>query len=138
MMTSIISALKTIIEAITDVQVVYDYEPKTLSSYPAVTITPMGHEDEYLNLRDTRRIYTVIVRVYGELSSTHEETQVKIRDVADEITEKLTNQTNIALGGVVDFTNLTKSTYKFVEGTSSYFVCELEYKATARQNRYTT
>lgn len=138
MMTNIISALETIIEAITDVQVVYNYEPKSISSYPAVTITPFGHEDEYLNLRDTRRVYTIMIRVLGELSNTHEETQIKVRDVADEVAEKITNQTNIALGGLVDFTMLTKSTYKFVQGTSDYYVCEIEYKAHARQNRYTT
>jgi len=135
-MDTIISALKTIAENVSGVQIVYNTEPKEITKYPAVTITPIGHEDQYLNLRDTIRRYKVMIRVWGELTDSHDTTQVKIRQIAQTITEKISNQTNITLLGVVDFSLLTKGDAKFIKGKSDYFVYEIEYIASTRQNRY--
>lgn len=135
MINTIITQLKTIIGGISDVKVVYDVEPKEITTYPAVTIVPIGHEDEYLNLRDTIRRYNIMIRVWGELTATHEETQRKVRGIASTIAEKITNQTNIALSANIDFTLLTTGEAKFVKGKSDYYVYEIKYTASTRQNR---
>ena len=137
-MESIITQLKAIVDTITTVKVCYDYEPKEITQYPAVTIVPIGHSDEYLNLRDTKRRYNIMLRVWGELTNTHEETQKTIRQIADSIIQKITNQTNLALSGGGDFTLLTTGEAKFIQATSNYYVYEITYSIMKRQNRYTT
>jgi len=126
--SSIITAIDTIINGITAVKEHYTYEPQQFTKYPAVTITPIGHHEEYLTLRDTRREYTFSIRVYGQIDNTRTDTQVTIRDLVDTIIDTLGLQTNITLNGACDYSELSDATFKFVERGSSLFVGEITMK----------
>lgn len=134
MYSDIITKLKARIEALDDVQACLDYEPTSLSVYPTVTVTPLGHTEEYQTLRDTRWNINIAIRVYGELSDTDETTQKTVRALVQSIVEDLNS--DITLTGTVEFSMLTKAEFKFVTRDTNLFVGELTYSATQRHNRY--
>jgi hypothetical protein len=136
MYSSIITALKNLIDDITSVQAIYDSEPTEITEYPAVILLPDSHRESYANLRDNRVDVTIIIRVYGQLDATHSTSQVKVREVADSIIAKLAKQTNITLGGLVDFSTLTDATFRFGKGKAQLYICEMRYKCAYRINRY--
>lgn len=136
--SDIISAIDTIISGITEVKAHYQYEPQQITAYPAVTISPQGHTDQFLSLRDTKREYAFTVRVWGQMESTRNDTQIVVRDIAEKIIDKLTSSTNITLGGVVEFSTLTSGKFLFVQRESSIYVFETTYKAVVTINRETS
>jgi len=136
MYSSIIGAIKTILQGISSIKIIYDYEPTEITKYPAVTILPEGHRESYANLRDSRVDVNIMIRVYGQLDATHATSQVTIREIADSIMATLTKQTNITLGGVVDFSTLTDVSFKFAKAKAPLYMCEMRYKCVYRNNRY--
>lgn len=134
MYTDIIGKLKTRIEALDDVQACFDYEPNTFDgTFPAVTITPLGHTEEYQTLRDTRWNIQIMIRVYGQLGTTAEASQKEVRELVQDIVEDLND--DITLTSTVEFSMLTRAEFKFVERDTNLFVGELTYQATQRHNR---
>ncbi len=126
--STIITAIDTIIATISGVKEHYTYEPQQFTKYPAVTIVPVGHEESYLSLRDTRRIYTFIIRVYGQMDNTRTDTQITIRDLVDSIIDTVGLQSNVTLGGTCDYSELTTANFKFITRESSLFVGEITLK----------
>ena len=126
--SAIITAIDTIINGISAVKAHYTYEPQQLTAYPSVTITPIGHHEEYLSLRVTRREYTFAIRVYGQLDNTRTDTQTTIRDLVDTIIDTIGLQSNITLGGACDYSQLTDCTFKYLQKESSIMVGEIIMK----------
>ena len=126
--SSIITAIDTIISGITAVKEHLTYEPQEFSAYPAVTITPVGHHEEALSLRDTRRQYSFMIRVYGQMDNTRTNTQITVRDLADSIIDTIGLQSNIKLGNTCDYHEFTDCVFKYVQRGSSLYVAEITLK----------
>lgn len=132
--STIITALDTLIGNVTGVKEHFTYEPQQFTKYPAVTITPVGHQEEYLSLGVTSRTYTFTIRVYGQLDNTRSGTtstlnsQIVVRDLVDSIIDTIGLQSNITIGGTVDYSELTGCAFKMVQKEASYFVGEITLK----------
>ena len=126
--STIIEAIQDILENVTGVQEVFTHEPQQFTKYPSVTVTPLGHHEEYLSLRDTKREYTIVIRVYGQLDNTRVDTQEVIRDLADDIIDELGKQENLKLSGHCDYSELTDCVFKFVQKESSLYLAEITMK----------
>lgn len=137
MFTSIITQLKTLLESVAGVQLVYDYEPNKPTKYPFVSITPLGHgKSEYLSLRDAKREVRIMIRVYGHLHDTQKTGQTNLRTVVDSVINTLEHKNNVTLGGTIDFSELSESNFQFVNKESQLYVCEIIYHAQVRYNRF--
>lgn len=134
--TNIISAIDTIVGGVTGVVSHFQYEPQQMTAYPAVTITPIGHNDKFNSLRDTERTYSFMVRVWGQMDNTREDTPVVIRNLADAIIDALGSQANMSLGGLIAWSNLTAGKFVYVQKEASYYVAELTYTAIVNHSRY--
>lgn len=133
--STIISAIDSVIAGISAVKAHYTYAPQEMGTYPAVTIEPVGHVDNFLSLRDTKRDYTFKIRVWGQLDNTRTDTQTVVRDLVDTIIDTLGLQSNLTLGGVVEWSNLTEANFVYVQKESSFFVGEITYKARVTYSR---
>ena len=136
-MDNIITQLKTLIQSVTDVQVVYDYLPDQISSYPAVGIKEMNFKSTYLNLGNTRREWTFLIRVFVQIVEGSEQaSQKEIRAIAQGIMDKLEHKDNVKLGGACDFTTLEEGESRFIDAPSRMCVFDILYKATTSFNRF--
>ncbi len=137
MFTAIISQLKTLLTAVTGVQIVYDYEPNKPTKYPFVSITPLGHaKSQYASLRDATREVRIMIRVYGHLHDTQKTGQTNLRSVVDSIINVLEHKDNVTLGGTINYSELSESNFHFVNKESQLYVCEIIYHAQVRYNRF--
>lgn len=135
--SDIIDKLDTIVAGITEIKVRYKYEPQQITAYPAISISPVGHTDNFLSLRDTKREYNFTLRLWGQMESTRDDTQIVIRDIAEKLIDKLNATSNITLGGTVEFSQLTTGKFAFIQKESSMYVFEIGYKAIVTINRDT-
>lgn len=133
--SDIIDKLDTIVAGITEVKAHFKYEPQQITAYPAVSISPVGHTDNFLSLRDTKREYNFTLRVWGQMEATRDDTQVVVREIADKLIDKLEATSNITLGGTVEFTQLTTGKFAFIQKEASMYVFEIGYKAIVTINR---
>lgn len=135
MISTILADLKTIIESISGVQKVYIYEPQEIEKYPAVILTVDGHEDSYKSLRDTERNLRIRVRTIAELTSTYQESQAAVVNLAETISNTITNTTNVSLSGDINFTRLTSGETRFIVGDNKLFLYDFVYTASMLINR---
>ena len=137
MFSAIIAQLATLIATVSGVQIVYDYEPNKPAKYPFVSITPIGHvKSEYATLRDSSREVRIMLRVYGHLHETQMTGQTNLRTVVDSIIDTLEKKDNVTLSGTIDYSELSESTFHFVNKESQLYVCEITYFARVRFNRF--
>lgn len=135
MYREIIGELKTIIQNINSVQSVYDYEPRQKTAYPCVTITPVGHNEEYLSIGRTSREVNFMIRVYQNITTDDDDGQILIQDVVDDVIDELSKATNTTLNGKCAYTSLSKSVFSFVTAESPLYVAEITYTAMVLFNR---
>jgi hypothetical protein len=69
MYSTIKSAIKTHIEAITGIKNVYGYEKGDLNGYPSAVVTLEGINCEYSTTREDERKYTFKVKIFQELDA---------------------------------------------------------------------
>lgn len=114
-------------------------ETKDISAYPAVKIVSGGYNETYQNLRDTRREYSFIIRIYGQVKDNTDfaDVQRKVRLIADVIRDTLGLQTNITLNGLIDFSNLSEGAPTSATRFGEFYVFPITYKAVKLFNRYT-
>jgi hypothetical protein len=105
----IIDAIDTLLDTITDIKAVYDVEPTSITAYPCAIIVPLSHTEEYQTLKHIKRTFKIRIMVWGQLQDTSEDSQRIVRDIVDQIIDKLAN--NITLSGEVDFTKLTECSF---------------------------
>lgn len=136
-MDNIIAQLKTLIQTVTDVQVVYDYLPDQITNYPAIGIKEVNFKSTYLNLGNTRREWTFLIRVFVQIVDGSEQaSQKEVRAVAQGIMDKLEHKNNVKLGGVCDFTTLEEGESRIVDTPSRMCIFDILYHATTSFNRF--
>jgi len=107
MYSSIKTAIKTNIEAITGIKNVYGYEKGDLAGYPSAVVLCESIECDYLSTTEDERKYTFKVKIYQELeddatgASTAEST---IEALIDNVLDKFGN--DWTLGGICHKANI--------------------------------
>jgi len=77
--------IKTKLESISDIQVVYDYPWLDFDGYPAVTITPSEMESDYETQQHNIRTYAFMIRAFLDLEIVNQATLQKKVEKGHEI-----------------------------------------------------
>ena len=133
--SELITKLAAIITAgVMDLKAVYTSYPNgPLSVFPCAIVMPSGRTSEFLSTRDTRRKVTIFIRIYGSLDNTEVNTQIKIRDVADKVTNVL--EKNITLDSTIEWSQPISDKFAFDSKTNNLYYNEITYVANVRFNR---
>lgn len=119
MINDIIITIKQKIEGITEVAVVYDYDPKDLVSYPAVVVSASRFGgSNYIDLGHYNRVVHISIKVYGLLTDNHEDTQKAVRDIAEKIMDVLDD--DITLGNTVNNLAVEGIDYRYIVEQDMY------------------
>lgn len=130
---SIAAQIKVILQTITEINVVYDYNEKQLDKFPAVTISMAGHDNEFGDLAANKRIYRFFVRLYVRSDSDSDAERI-LRIIADKVIEKIEN--NVTLNSSCDFANPTRaSPPTFLEREIPVYMLEMTVEVRKRVNR---
>lgn len=135
---AVITAIKGVLESISSIKEVHGAFPEQFEQYPAAVILPVSWDDSLADLRDTRIDATYQIAIYNHLSPDYKSGQERLREIVREVKALLTNQDNIRLGGVCDFSRLTSGRYELDNGEARQCSCYLEYRITKRFNRYSS
>jgi hypothetical protein len=129
---SITAQLKAILEAVTGLNEVYDYEPKELLKYPCATITAQSHQNLFNDTAANRRQYTFTIRCFYRTddAATAEST---LQGIADSVISAI--ETNVTLNGACDFARPTASKWLYAERELPMRIVEITIEAVKRVNR---
>lgn len=129
---TIAAQLKTILQTITELNQVYDYEPKELLKYPCATITSTSHKNEFNDLAANRRIFTFTIRIYNR-TDIASDAETIMRIVADRVITTI--EGNVTLNGSCDWASPTEGKWGFAEREVPVRICEIAIEAAKRVNR---
>ena len=129
---TIAAQLKILLQTITELNQIYDYEPKELLKYPCATITSSGHRNEFNDLAANRRVFTFIIRIYNRTDSASDAETI-MRTVADRVISVV--EGNITLNGSCDWASPTEGKWGFAEREVPVRICEITVEAVKRVNR---
>ena len=100
--TSIRSALKTILDGISEIQVVFDYHEENLTGFPAVTFDVAEEAGQFITNKENLRTITFQINIYQEVKVITENEAKRILDVvSDAIITAIESDFN--LSGTVDY-----------------------------------
>jgi hypothetical protein len=136
----VIGAIADLIEASikngTEAVTVYEGIPNHATVFPYISIRPVGWKETYQDLRDTEIEATYAIDCYINIADTTLDAQTDLRNIVNDTVNLLGLQTNITLGGLVDYSNLTAGSYLFDQKEASLYFCEITYTVTKKYNRY--
>lgn len=133
----LINVVKTILEeGDAGLQVVYPTLPETLEVYPCCTISPVGHSNSFASLRDNERLYTLSIKIFANLQDITEDTQLKLREITDNVVNVLEKQANLNLDGVVDWSNPSQAKFEFLNTPGRIYMSEITFQVHGRFNRW--
>lgn len=131
---SISSAIATLLNTVTELNQVTEYEPKEVKKYPAAAITPLGHDNAPYDIAANRRVFSFIVRLYYRIDDGVGTTYEGVmRDLVDKVLNKL--ESSVTLNGSCDFSLATKAKWLFQEREVPVRVVEISIDAVKRVNR---
>lgn len=97
--------LKTLLQTVTELQVVYDYRNSTIEGYPAVIFDMTNEEGTMLDDANNVRVITFTLWIICELPIKGEDLAKTILDNATKaVINVLEDRDNATLGGTVDWT----------------------------------
>lgn len=98
------AGIVTLLQSATKAKVVYDYEETKPSGYPAITVTPMEGEAEFLDTIRVRRDFTFSVKIYQErLEATPSGAETIITNLVDQVISLCDDFSNTTLSNTVVF-----------------------------------
>lgn len=105
---SIAAKLVELLQEITDLAVVYDYDPEKLEQFPAATITAQGHQNSFLDTAANDRRFSFLIRLFYRLD-VDQDAETTLRDLTDQVIAKL--EANVVVQGVWDMAMPTEATF---------------------------
>lgn len=103
--SAIRAQIKTLLETVTELQVVYDYRNPTITGYPAVIFDMTNEEGTMLDDSNNVRVITFTLWIICELPVKGESQAKTILDNATKaVINKLEAKANDTLAGTVDWT----------------------------------
>lgn len=109
---TIAAGIKTLLDTVDGLAVVYDHEAKELANYPAATITAAGHENSFADLQANKRMYSFYIRVYYRTADA-DTAESAVRTIVDDIIAAI--EADVTLSGTCDYAMPTRSTWAYVE-----------------------
>jgi hypothetical protein len=122
MINTIKAKIKSVIEDITEVQEVNDYERVGFDGFPAVNITMAGNDSNFWSTATNQRAYNFIIRVFiplkgspyeGEFDNSKQLAEKTMSDVVDEILNTFDQSTE--MNRTVDILRAAPSNWGYVE-----------------------
>lgn len=127
MIKPIIAKLKSLLEANSQLQKVYDYERSDPTGTPFATITPAANENNYFTTTENERMYAFLIRLFVERKGqgSEENSEAAMRELLDSVLDTLDR--NYTLSGLG-----TKAGYTFINMRAAPSV----WGYTGRENQY--
>lgn len=94
---SIANQLVTLLQQITDLAVVYDYDEPDLKQFPAATVQAQGHQNRFHDTAANDRRYEFLIRLYYRLDND-QDAETILRSLTDQVIAKL--EANVSVSGV--------------------------------------
>lgn len=130
---SLISAqIKSILDGISSISVVYGYEAKELAEYPAATVSVLGHNNDFYDTGNNRIDYQFVIRIYSRLADASDG-ETKIMTVADDLITQLNS--NLTLNGTCDWSRVSAGKAFYAEREIPVRGMEFTLVATKRVSR---
>ena len=129
--TTIGTALFNKVDAVSDLDFTYNYEPKELAKYPCATVSALSHANTFADTAANRREMVFIIRVYFRTDQTDYERIM--RTTVDAIMEAV--ETDPSLSGACDFAEPSEAKWFFQEREVPVRVCEITVNCVFRKNR---
>lgn len=129
---SISAQIKALLEGVTGLNEVYEYEPKELAKYPCATITAQSHQNLFNDTAANRRQYTFMIRCFYRTDDAAV-AESTLQTIADAIISAI--ETNVTLNGACDFARPTAGKWLYAERELPVRIVEITVEATKRFNR---
>lgn len=110
----------------------YNYEPKELKNYPALTVSVLGHSNDPYDTAGNKREYSFMVRVYTRTDDASYG-EDSMRQCLDAVITAL--EGNVSLNSICDFNRATKGKVFYQEREVPVRVGEITIVAVKRVNR---
>jgi len=145
MLENLIQKIKELIDEISGIASVYEYEPEKFENTPVVVIVPSSNEDEYKTSNENTRVYAFDLRIFVNRSVAPEGNDVDeyadriLRGLVDDVLDKL--DSNYGLSGIsvptgYTFCNMTvsPSSWGIAGREDEYRVAELDVRCNVSVN----
>lgn len=129
---SIKTEIMTKLQALTEINNLFDEEPKELGAYPAVAVTFMGHQDTPHDTAGNVRVFQFMVRGYYPTDVANDAEAI-LGDLADKIIAAL--EADVTLNGSCDYTRATEGKFLYQEREIPLRIVEITISAVKRLNR---
>jgi hypothetical protein len=129
---AIATAIKNLVDEVTELLVVYEKEPPELLQFPCATVSSIEHENVAQDTAANRRRYSHMVRLYHKQDSANT-VETILRDLADKVIAKL--EANVDLQGSCDYSTPNRGTWRNAEREVPVKVVEITVDAYKRVNR---
>ena len=129
---AIADAIQTKLLTITDINIVYNHEPKELVEYPAATISARSHTNAFNDLCANVRRYVFIIRLYFR-TDVAQDAETVLRDLADQVITII--EADPTIGGSCDFAIPTSGSWSFQTREVPVKVVEILVEARKRVER---
>lgn len=136
--SSITSQIVTLLESISAIQEVSNYEKSSFRGFPAATVVGSDNESDFEGNQERHRIYAFTIRMYIEFSSDAQggsgeglkEVDRILRSLSDTVIDTFDNPTNARFSGNADS---TAEKVLFVEPTPSSWFYDVDRKMRGKE-----
>jgi hypothetical protein len=135
MIETLITKIQTLLETITDLQVVYPYERADADGTPFATITPSSNENAYETTSENHRIYAFTARFFVERKGQSNDAgcETTTRALVDKVLNLVDrnwglNGVTVPIGYTLLFMEAAPSAWGYVGREMEYRVAEVKIK----------
>lgn len=128
--------IKTLLQGVSGVLYVYDYEKPELVGYPCITVTATSSDVEDVDTANNFRNYTFTVRVYQEITKDGrgaDNGERIMRTIVDSVIDKFDK--DITLGGNCLMCRPVTGQWFWVDREKEHRAAEIEVKCLVKDGR---
>lgn len=129
---SIAAGIMARLQTVSELEQVYNHEPKELAKFPCATVTAFSHADIFADTAANTRQFTFMVRLYFR-TDVAQDAETVLRSVADKVIEKI--ESDVTLNGSCDFARPSEGRWLFQQREVPVRVVEITVEALRRLNR---
>lgn len=129
---SIAAGIMARLQTVSELEQVYNHEPKELAKFPCATVTAFSHADIFADTAANTRQFTFMVRLYFR-TDVAQDAETVLRSVADKVIEKI--ESDVTLNGSCDFARPSEGKWLFQQREVPVRVVEITVEALRRLNR---
>jgi hypothetical protein len=132
---SISAQIKAILDTISEIKSVYNYNEKSLNTYPAAVIVAASHANRFSDLAANQRDYTFKVYIFHPTNTATDAASAEsiLRTLADALITAV--ETNVTLNGSCDWAAPTMGSWGYDQREVPVRFIEITIVARKRVNR---